>query len=117
MSEPAVSHIDDIDAAHGGVFKPVGSTLGVTAFGVNVEHFQQGHEGYPEHDHSADGQEEVYFVIAGQATLTIDGQDHSLRAGSVAFVPAGHPRRFTMPDGPVQILAIGGSGTAPFSDV
>src|SRR5438552_422871 len=51
------------------------------AFGVNVEHFPQGHDKYPEHDHSNDGQEEVYYVISGQATLTIDGTPHQMRAG------------------------------------
>jgi len=117
MSEPVVTHVDEIDAAHGGIFKPVGSTVGATAFGINVEHFQQGHEGYPEHDHAGDGQEEVYYIISGQATLTIDGQDHRMQAGSIAFVPSGHARRFTTPDGPVQILAVGGTPDAPFSDV
>ena len=117
MSEAVVSHVDDVEAVYGGIFKPVGSTLGVTAFGVNVEHFQQGHEKYPEHDHAEDGQEEVYYIISGQATLSIDGKEHQLRAGSIAYVPSGTKRRFTTPDGPVQILAIGGTPNAPFSDV
>ncbi len=117
MSEPVVTHVDDIEGAYGGIFKPVGSTVGATAFGVNVEHFQQGHENYPEHDHSSDGQEELYYIISGQATLTIDGEEHKLQAGSIAYVPPGHPRRFTTPDGPVQLLAIGGNPNAPFSDV
>ena len=117
MSEPTVVHIDEIEGAHGGVFKPVGRTLGVTAFGVNVEQYKQGHDQYPDHDHADDGQEEVYYVISGQATLTIDGEDHRLRAGSVAYVPPGHSRRFTTPDGSVQFLAIGGTPGSPFSDV
>lgn len=117
MSEPTVVHIDDIEGGHGGVFKPVGRTLGVTAFGVNFENFPQGHDRYPDHDHSADGQEEVYYVLSGQATLTIDGRPHTLRAGSIAYVPPGHSRCFTTPDGPVQLLAIGGTPGAAFSDV
>jgi uncharacterized cupin superfamily protein len=117
MSEPSVLHVDEIESGGGGVFKPVGRTLGVTAFGVNLEQFPQGHEQYPDHDHSGDGQEEVYYVISGQATLTIDGQSHKLQAGSVAYVPAGHSRKFTTPDGSVQLLAIGGTPGTPFSDV
>ncbi len=117
MSEPTVVHIDEIEGAHGGVFKAVGRTLGVTAFGVNVEQYPQGHDQYPDHDHADDGQEEVYYVISGQATLTIDGTEHPLRAGSIAYVPSGHSRRFTTPDGSVQFLAIGGTPNAPFSDV
>ena len=117
MTEPAVLHIDDVEGLHGGVFKRVGSTLGVTAFGLNVEQFPQGSEHYPDHDHSKDGQEEVYVILAGRATLTIDGEPHLMRQGSVALVPAGHSRRFTMPDGDVQILAIGGVPGTAFSDV
>jgi mannose-6-phosphate isomerase-like protein (cupin superfamily) len=109
MSEPKVIHIDQIEAAHGGVFKPVGRTLGATAFGINVEQYPQGHDQYPDHDHASDGQEEVYYVVSGQATLTIDGDDHIMRAGSMAYVPAGHSRRFTTPDQGVQFLAIGGN--------
>ena len=56
-------------------------------------------------------------MISGQATLTIDGDDHVMRPGSIAYVPAGHSRRFTMPDEGVQFLAIGGTPGAPFSDV
>ena len=87
MGEPMVVHIDEIEGGHGGVFKPVGRTLGVTAFGVNVEQYPQGHDQYPDHDHAKDGQEEVYYVISGQATLTIDGDDHIMPAGSIAYVP------------------------------
>jgi uncharacterized cupin superfamily protein len=117
MSEPAVVHVDEIEGAYGGIFKPVGRTLGVTAFGVNVEEFPQGHETYPDHDHAKDGQEEVYVVLSGQATLTIDGEEHVMRPGSIAFVPPGHSRRFMMPDQGVQLLAIGGNPGTAYSDV
>ena len=83
---------------------------------MNIEQFPQGHDGYPEHDHAGDGQEEVYYIISGQATLTIDGAEHPLRPGSIAYVPSGTKRRFTMPDGPVEILAIGGAPGTPFID-
>lgn len=117
MSEARVSHIDEIDGIHGGIFTPVGRVLGVTAFGVNVENFPAGHDRYPDHDHSADGQEEVYLILSGRATLTIDDEDHPMRPGSIAFVPAGTSRRITNPDSDVQILAIGGNPQTPFSEV
>ena len=50
-------------------------------------------------------------------TNPIDGDDHIMQAGSIAYVPAGHSRRFTTPDQGVQFLAIGGTPGAPFSDV
>ncbi len=118
MSQEAkVSHVDEFVGMHGGIFQPIGSTLGVTAFGVNLESFPQGHDGYPEHDHAKDGQEEVYYVISGRATLTIEDQPHELRPGSVAYVPSGTKRRFTTPDSAVQLIAIGGAPDKPFSDI
>jgi mannose-6-phosphate isomerase-like protein (cupin superfamily) len=117
MGEAKVGHVDDIEGMHSGVFKPIGSHLGVTAFGVNLEQYPQGHEQYPEHDHANDGQEEVYFVISGRATLTIEDEEHQLKAGSVVYVPSGTKRRFTTPDSPVQFIAIGGAPGAPFTDI
>ena len=31
---------------------------------------------------------EIYYVISGQATLTIGGQDHPVRAGTAAYIPS-----------------------------
>ena len=48
---------------------------------------------------AADGQgphaqDEVYVVVDGAADLDIDGRRHPVRAGTVAFVPAGVEHRF-----------------------
>ena len=40
------------------------------------------------------GQDEVYVVWSGSATLEVEGQTRPVRAGSVAFVAAGVPHRF-----------------------
>jgi mannose-6-phosphate isomerase-like protein (cupin superfamily) len=117
MSDAKVTHVDEIEGAYGGVFKPIGAHLGVTAFGINLQQHPQHHDLYPEHDHAGDRQEEVYFVISGEATLTIDGEPHKLRAGSVAYVPPGTKRQFTTPDSPVEFISIGGTAGAPFTDV
>jgi len=40
------------------------------------------------------GQDELYHVLLGHATLQVDGQDHLVGPGSVVFVPAGATHRF-----------------------
>ena len=35
------------------------------------------------------GYDEVYYVLSGQATLTLAGKAHRLRPGSVVVIPAG----------------------------
>ena len=48
-----------------GVFRPIRRALGLTAFGINQEEFPANADGYPDHDHSEDGQEEVFYVLEG----------------------------------------------------
>jgi quercetin dioxygenase-like cupin family protein len=39
-----------------------------------------------EHDHAEDGEEEVYLLIEGQTTVTVDGEDVQLSAGEALRV-------------------------------
>lgn len=70
--------------AHHGVFRGLSGPLGVAAFRVNRLELPAGAEG-PPHDHSGDGQEEVYAVIEGSGTLVADGEEVPLRAGQFVF--------------------------------
>jgi len=45
----------------------------------------------PQEPHAED---EVYYVLAGQATLTVEGQEQPVHAGSLVYVPAGAVHRF-----------------------
>ena len=40
------------------------------------------------------GQDEVYYVVHGRATLQVAADDRAVAAGSIIFVPAGVPHRF-----------------------
>ena len=71
--------------ASNGVFKPLRAALGVSAFGINQLEFPPGREG-AEHDHSADGQEEVYAIVKGSGTIRVDGEEHELRPGQFVFL-------------------------------
>jgi quercetin dioxygenase-like cupin family protein len=72
-----------IEARHG-VFKPLREPLGVSAFGINELEMPPGASG-PEHDHVADGQEEVYIVIRGSGTIKVDGAEVPLHPGVYVF--------------------------------
>ncbi len=41
--------------------------------------------------HIHTGYDEVYYVLSGSGTITLDQQTHPLRPGSVAVIPAGVP--------------------------
>jgi mannose-6-phosphate isomerase-like protein (cupin superfamily) len=81
---------------------------------MQVENFPPHFEHHPEHDHSDDGQEEVYTVLAGSATLHVGGDEYRLEPGVFARVGAGERRKVTTGDEPVQLLAIGGTPGAAY---
>jgi len=85
--------------ARRGVFRPLRSALGVTAFGLNQLELPPGGEG-PEHDHTGDGQEEVYAIIGGSGKAIIDGEEHELRPGHFVFTsPEARRQMVAGPDG------------------
>src|SRR5215208_915509 len=67
----AVKKIDDMEAIYLGAFKRARAELGISSFGMQVMDIPAGAEQYPEHDHSEDGQEEVYLALRGSAEIEI----------------------------------------------
>ncbi|MDQ2897601.1 MAG: hypothetical protein M3Y09_18510, partial [Actinomycetota bacterium] len=70
--------MEDFDSPSGGGFCRARASLGVMSFGMQVENFPPHFEHFPEHDHAADGQEEVYTVLSGSAVLHADSEQHRL---------------------------------------
>jgi quercetin dioxygenase-like cupin family protein len=66
-------------------------SLGLRSFGMNVVELPPG-ESIPEHDETETGQEEVFIVLAGQATMVIEGEDHPAPAGTFTRLDP-EPRR------------------------
>jgi len=115
MSDVTVMRIDEFDTPNGGGFCRARASLGVSAFGMQVEQFPANFVHHPEHDHSDDGQEEVYTVLSGSATLHAGGEDYRLVPGVFARVGPGERRQITTGDEPVQLLAIGGTPGEAYS--
>jgi mannose-6-phosphate isomerase-like protein (cupin superfamily) len=114
MSDIMVKRIDEFDSYQGpggppGQFVYAGKGLGVTAWGMNVLRLGPHWTGYPDHDHAKDGQEEVYVVLAGSATLESGGERWDLRPGTMARVGPERKRRILPGAEGVTLLAIGGT--------
>ncbi len=61
--------------------------LGVEAFGINAWTSREaGQSVIGEHDETGNGHEEVYVVLTGHATFTVDGETHDAPQGTVVFV-------------------------------
>ena len=113
MTDVQVRRIEDIDfyqgpnAVPGIRFRPAARALGVTAWGMNVLELEPGCTGYPEHDHARDGQEEVYVVLRGSATLVAGDSRIDLAPGTLVRVGPGQRRKLLPGSDGVALLAIG----------
>jgi mannose-6-phosphate isomerase-like protein (cupin superfamily) len=114
MANYAVKRIDEMEAIYGGAFKRARAELGVTAFGMQVMDFPPNLDQYPEHDHSEDGQEEVYVVLSGEADVEVDGDHVHLDPGTILRVSPGTKRKIVTGDQPARILALGGAPGKPY---
>jgi uncharacterized cupin superfamily protein len=109
VADVTVKRIDDLEASMGGGFKYARRGLGVQSFGLNVLDIPPGYTDYPEHDHSADGQEEVYIPVAGRATIQVGGEEHALEPGMMVRVAPGVRRKIVTTDEQVRVIALGGT--------
>ena len=109
MVDVTVKHIDELESAGGnGRFFLARKGLGVTSFGMNFERFPAGFADYPEHDHLKNGQEEVYVVFGGRATLHADDETFELTPGTFARVGPSQRRKIVPGDDGVEMLVLGG---------
>lgn len=107
MAEGVAFTLIDPDA--GERFVSLRRALGVSSFGINQMVLEAGQRGrIHRHEH----QEEVYLVLEGTLTLSVEGEEHDLGAGELARV-APEVRRQVMNRGPGRcvVVALGGAGS------
>jgi uncharacterized cupin superfamily protein len=98
----AIARGDELERT--GAWRLVRRTLGLQSFGVNLVEVAPG-DTLPEHDELDRDQEELFFVISGNATLLIDGAEHALPAGSFARLDPVHRRTVrNTGDAPAMVL-------------
>jgi mannose-6-phosphate isomerase-like protein (cupin superfamily) len=108
MTTHAVKNIDEMEAVYGGAFKRARAELGVESFGMQIIDMPANYDGYPEHDHSEDGQEEVYLTLRGGGEIEIEGERFPLDDDHVARVGPGVKRKVWPGDDGIRILVLGG---------
>ena len=92
------------------LWKPVRRTLDIGAFGINAYAAPSaGDVVVEEHTETTLGHEEVYIVLAGRATFTLDGETLDAPAGTVVFVRDPAVKRTAHAAEPdTSVLAVGG---------
>jgi tetratricopeptide (TPR) repeat protein len=119
----AVTRIDELDripvGKHGLLWRPIRRRLGIEAFGVNAYTCNAaGEEVVEAHDELGTGaghHEELYVVVSGHATFTLDGEEHDAPAGTLVFVrdPAVKRAAVARKAG-TTVLAVGGERGAAY---
>jgi len=108
----SVTRLDELEripVAEDLEWRPIRRRFGIRSFGINA--YTSSHLGgwvVAEHDETG-GQEELYLVLSGRATFTLDGEELDAPAGTAVFLPAGPvKRKATAEEDGTTVLAIGG---------
>ena len=110
MADYTVKRVEDMDAIFFGSFKRAGDELEVGSFGMNVIDFppDAGEGAYPHHDHTHDGQEEVYLAWTGSGMLTVGDDEIALDQNTIVRVGVEEKRKVRSgPDG-LRLIVLGG---------
>lgn len=114
---------DDMDPYVGVVpgvgMYPVRRALGVEAFGISRVTLErapgvEGYTGYPDHEHSSDGQEEVYVITAGSGALVLAEDDVEVETGEMVRVAADLTRKWIPSEEGLSFIAIGAPVGRPY---
>lgn len=108
MDPYTVKRIDEMEATYLGSFKLARAELGISSFGMQVIELPPNIDQYPEHDHSEDGQEEVYIALSGEGEIEVAGDTHPIDTETMVRVGPGVKRKVTTSDSPLRLLVIGG---------
>ncbi len=107
MSEGDVT-VARLDRSGGERFQTLRRELGVSSFGINLIVLAPGERG---RIHSHERQEEVYLVLAGELTLSVEREATVLGADSAVRVAPGLRRQIANAGAePLVLLALGAAG-------
>ena len=105
-----VAHIDELEELpiNKGEFiwRPVRRRFGITAFGTNAYTAGAGQRVVEEHSESG-GHQELYVVLRGRATFTLDGEEIDAPAGTLVFAQPGTKRGAIAAEDGTAVLGVG----------
>ena len=98
MADITVKRLDEMECYTGAFQKGqqfffAGKSLGLAKLGLNAIRMPPNWEHYPEHDHAADNEEELYIPLEGSGTLHADGQSYPMKRGVLIRVGAATKRK------------------------
>jgi quercetin dioxygenase-like cupin family protein len=105
----AIDDIPPVKPNWPATWKSVRHHFGISAFGINAVTKDAGDVLIPEHEHSATGEQELYFIHQGEARATLGGDVVTVPAGSAVMVEGPTSRTFEAVASPTTLIVIGGT--------
>ena len=99
--------VGEVEPLFNGRIRPVRKALEIESFGVNEFELAAGSTTYPEHDELKTGQDELFVVLEGSGTMTIDGESFELVPGRYVYVTPESRRHIAPGLGGMRYIAIG----------
>ena len=115
-----VVHIDDVRPGRpeGVDWLPLRAELGVSAFGVSVYRADAGEPVVPRHSEAEGGgagvHEELYVVLGGRATFTVDDETFDAPPGTCVLAVPGERREARAEAPGTTVLAVGAPAGEPY---
>ena len=106
MSYTRLRKADEAIESFRGAFLKIRKVLGTSAFGVNEIRMPPDFVGH-EHDEVGTGHEEVYAILEGSGTFTIDGEEIAVSPGEYLRVDPSSTRLAVAGPKGMRFLAIG----------
>ena len=101
------AHIDEIASNQWPHWIPVRHHFGIETFGINIWRVQDDGTVIPEHDESASGSAELYYVVEGQATFSVAGEEVDAPAGTCVWVTDPGAKRAGRANPGTLVLSVG----------
>ena len=117
MADYSLKHWDEfevMDGSGGCTWHLARKSLDAGAFGFNVVDIAPGGE-LPAHDESESGQEEVFVVLEGEATIVAGDDEHPAPAGTFCrYAPSTTRTVRNKSDAMIRVLLIGVPGNSGY---
>lgn len=115
MSEKryGIAHIEElesfpIEGQQGLTWRPIRRRFDIQAFGVNAYTAEEaGQRVVEEHREAEGGHEELYVVVTGRATFTVEGTEHDAPVGTLVHCPPGTLRGAVAAEPGTTVIGIG----------
>jgi len=108
MAAYETANIDEMASSKWPHWIPIRHHFGIESFGMNAYRRNAGESAVPEHDESATGAPELFYVADGHATFSVEGEEIDAPAGTCVWVTEpGAKRAATAKADGTLVLAIG----------